>query len=231
MARVGSGTTRGTVTPMSDDPAGSYAGSWARRREMVEALRAGGVDDARVLAAMGAVPRERFVAGRYAAVAYEPRPLPIAAGQRISAPSIVATMTAALELRGGERVLEIGAGSGYGAAVLSRLAAEVLTIEHHPELVEDSRQVLGALGYDNVEVRHGDGVLGAPDRAPFDAVSVTAMAPHEVPTALVEQLSVEGVLVCPVGGEQRGELIRLQHGRTRSLGPVAFVPLTSDHQP
>lgn len=196
-----------------------------RRKEMVDRIRDRGVRDPRVLAALAEVPRERFVDRRLAPRAYEMAPLPIEDAQTISEPSMVAIMVEALDLHGRERVLEVGTGSGYGAAVLSQCAGQVLTIEYHQALAHRARDVLAQLGYHNVEVRAGDGTRGAVDRAPFDAISVTAMAQRELPTALVEQLTQDGVLVCPVGQEQTGQLIRWHHGRSETLLPVAFVPL------
>lgn len=195
------------------------------REEMIADLRGRGVEDQRVLAAMSQVPREQFVPPGLAYAAYEPRPAPIGSDQTISAPAMVATMIAALGLSGSERVLEVGTGSGYAAAVLSRCASEVITIEYHRALARSATRALADLGYHNVEVRHGDGRRGAPDRAPFDAISVTAMADHEVPPALLEQLAPDGVLICPVGDDRHGELIRWSAGRTATLGPVTFVPL------
>jgi protein-L-isoaspartate(D-aspartate) O-methyltransferase len=196
-----------------------------RRREMVDAVRRQGVRDERVLAALAEVPRERFVPEELAAQAHELRPLPIGEGQTISEPSVVAIMTEALGLTGAERVLEIGTGSGYAAAVLGRCAHEVVTVEVHRSLADRAAAVLDGLGYDHVEVRVGDGVRGAPDRAPFDAISVTAMAQDELPPALVDQLAPDGVLVCPVGQDRSGQLVRLRHGRREELLPVGFVPL------
>jgi protein-L-isoaspartate(D-aspartate) O-methyltransferase len=158
---------------------------------MLADLREHGVNDPRVLAAMARVPRERFVPAELAEHAYQPRPLPIGCGQTISAPTSVATMTEALQLRGTERVLEIGTGCGYAAAVLSCCAAQFVTIGCHQQLARTARDTLAELGYGNVEVRHGNGAHGAPDRAPFDAVSMTAMAPHLPPT-LLEQLAPGG---------------------------------------
>jgi protein-L-isoaspartate(D-aspartate) O-methyltransferase len=192
---------------------------------MVADLRRQGITDERVLEAMAAVPRHRFVPAHRARQAYGSGPLPIACGQTISAPFIVAATAAALRLTGTERVLEIGAGSGYAAAVLSRLAREVITIEYHPSLAAGARAACAATGH-TVEVRHGDGRLGAPDRAPFDAIAVAAMAEGEVPPALLEQLSDDGVLVAPVGHGRHGDLVRLRRdGRTETLMPVSFVPL------
>ncbi|MDD7937077.1 protein-L-isoaspartate(D-aspartate) O-methyltransferase [Actinomycetospora lutea] len=196
-----------------------------RRRAMVAHLREQGIVDERVLAAMGRVPRHRFVPAHRADEAYGPGPLPIACGQTISAPAMVAAMAALLELTGSERVLEVGAGSGYAAAVLSCLAREVVTVEYHPSLAASARDVLAATGH-HVEVRHGDGRLGAPDRAPFDAISVAAMAEGEVPAALLEQLADDGVLVCPVGHGRHGDLVRVRRdGSGDRIMPVSFVPL------
>lgn len=199
--------------------ADSYRG---QRLRMVERLR-GRIADERVLDAVASVPREEFVPGGSAA-AYEDRPLPIGSGQTISAPDIVAMMADALRLTGGENVLEVGGGAGYAAAVLSLLGGRVLTLERHRGLADHARHTLERLGYDNVEVRHADGIAGADDRAPFDAISVAAMT-GDIPDALAEQLSADGVLVCPVGSDRGGELIRLRQGRRERLGAVVFVPL------
>jgi protein-L-isoaspartate(D-aspartate) O-methyltransferase len=207
--------------PAARDPASDAA---ARRHDMVDALREAGVRDERVLAALAAIPRERFVAPELAEFAYEDRPLPLGAGATISAPSIVARMAEALELTGTERVLEVGTGSGYAAAVLASCAAEVVSLEYDLELSRSARRSLDATGFGAVEVRHADGALGAPDRAPFDAVTVTAMAP-EPPPALLEQLTPEGVLVAPLGPDRDGVLVRRRGGRSEELGPVRFVAL------
>ena len=203
----------------------------ARRRDlMVERDIAGrGVRDRRVLAAMGSVAREHFLPPEMAEFAYEDSPLPIGSGQTISQPYIVALMAAAAELGPEDRVLEIGTGSGYGAAVLSRVAGEVWTVERHRELADEARHRLAAAGIENVYVRAGDGTLGWPEAAPFDAIVVTAGGPA-VPQALVEQLAEDGRLVIPVGGEARDQhLVRgRRHGddlAQEDLGPVRFVPL------
>lgn len=200
------------------------------RAGMVERLRRGGITDPGVLAAMATVPRERFVPAGLAAEAYRDHPLPIGAGQTISVPQIVAIMAAELDLHPGDHVLEVGAGAGYAAAVLSRCADRVITIERHRELADRARTLLAGLGYDNVEVRHGDGSLGAPDQAPFDAISVAAMA-DEVPPALIAQLGSDGRLICPVGVDGIGELVRLYRGHRQVLLPVGFVPLVTDVRP
>ena len=198
-----------------------------QRADMVERLRRGGVRDPRVLTAMATVPRERFVPAERSGEAYRDRPLSIGAGQTISAPQIVAVMAAALRLEADDQVLEVGGGAGYAAAVLSRCARRVVTVERHRELADRARVVLAHLGYDNVEVRHGDGTRGAPDQAPFDAISVAAMA-DDLPPVLVAQLAPRGRLVCPVGDGRTGQLVRLHHGRRESLLPVSFVPLVTD---
>jgi protein-L-isoaspartate(D-aspartate) O-methyltransferase len=197
------------------------------RAAMVERLHACGIDDGRVLAAMGEVPRERFVAAAFAAEAYADHPLDIGLGQTISAPWIVAFCTAALNLTPDARVLEIGTGSGYGAAVLARCCLHVLTVERHPPLAEQARVVLAAVGIDNVDVRTGDGTAGAPDQAPFDGIVVTAMATAQPPPALLRQLAPDGTLVCPVGQDRDGVLTRYRAGRVESLADVRFVPLVA----
>src|SRR5918996_247505 len=170
----------------------------ARARMVERQLRRRGIGDARVLDAMGAVPRERFVPRRERPRAYRDGALPIGSGQTISQPWIVAAMAQALELTGDERVLEVGCGSGYSAAVLSELCREVVTIERHVALADQAQALLQELGRTNVEVRAGDGTLGAPDRAPFDGISVTATAQGAIPRALLEQIAPGGTLVCPV---------------------------------
>ena len=204
----------------------------ARRQAMVaQQVEARGITDPRVLAAMRAVPREDFVSPGWREQAYHDGPLPIEAEQTISQPYIVALMCEALLLKGGERVLEIGTGSGYAAAVLSRLAAEVYSVECIAELAELATQRLAAHHCTNVAVHAGDGSLGWPDAAPYDAIVVTAAGP-DVPAALKAQLKVGGRLVMPVG-ERHGlqELLRLtrtgEHDERRELLlPVRFVPLT-----
>ena len=191
-------------------------------------LRRRGIEDERVLAAMGEVPRELFVPPEERRRAYRDGALRIAEGQTISQPWIVACMSQLLDLRGEEQVLEVGTGSGYGAAVLSRLCARVLTIERHERLAREAAATLAELGYSNVEVRVGDGTLGAPDRAPFGGICVTATASGEPPPALVDQLAPGAALVCPVARGRREQLVRLRDGTEETVTSVRFVPLVSD---
>jgi len=198
-----------------------------RRRDMVERqLRQRGIRDERVLRAMEEVPRELFVPPEQRRRAYRDGALRIGEGQTISQPWIVASMTALLELEPDGRALEVGTGSGYAAAVLSRCCKEVVTIERHPSLASQAREVLRELGYDNVEVRTGDGSHGAPDRAPFDGISVTATAEGEPPSALLDQLAPGGVLVCPVRTGDGERLTRFHpDAPPEPVVPVRFVPL------
>lgn len=200
----------------------------AERREMVNSqIRARGVRDPRVLEAMEKVPRHLFVPEAMRAGAYADEPLPIGEGQTISQPYIVAYMTEALGLKGGERVLEIGTGSGYQTAVLAELAREVFTIELIESLSVRAREVLQTLGYGNIRFRAGDGSRGWPEEAPFDAIIVTAASDH-VPPPLLEQLAVGGRLVIPVGEFfQRLDLYRrTKDGYERTeLAFVRFVPM------
>jgi protein-L-isoaspartate(D-aspartate) O-methyltransferase len=203
------------------------------RQEMVERqLRKRGIRDERVLAAMLNVPRHEFVPPALAAAAYTDRPLPIGHDQTISQPFMVAAMTAALELSGGERVLEIGAGSGYQAAVLSLLAREVHTVEMHEDLAIETVERLRRLAYDNVHVHIGDGTLGWPEGAPFDAIVVTAAAPG-VPPPLVAQLAEGGRLVIPVGTPDEQRLLRVEKNgdatTKRELYHCRFVPLIGQY--
>ncbi len=199
-----------------------------RERMVEDQIDARGIVDERVLAAMKRVPRHRFVPLDLAREAYGDHPLPIGEGQTISQPYIVAFMSEALELDGHEKVLEIGTGSGYQAAVLSELAREVFTIEIVPELGRRAEATLRELGHANVHVRVGDGYLGWPEEAPFDAILVTA-APDHVPEPLVDQLAVGGRMILPVG-EERQELIlihRTPQGIEREeVLSVRFVPMT-----
>ena len=189
-----------------------------------------GVADRRVLDAMRAVPREAFVPAAAAEFAYEDTPLAIEEGQTISQPYVVALMTEALQLTPRDRVLEIGAGSGYAAAVLSRVAAEVYAMERHAVLAELARRRIRELGYHNVHILHGDGTLGCAEHAPYDAIVVAAGGPS-VPEALRAQLVIGGRLVIPVGAtRQEQELVRVTRTgeneyEQEGLGEVRFVPL------
>lgn len=204
-----------------------------RERLVENDLRMLGIRDEAVLRAMKLVPREAFVSEEMREFAYRNAPLPIGSGQTISQPLIVAHMAEALELAPHERVLEIGAGSGYAAAVLSRIAKEVYTIERHRELADTARERLQRLGYDNIEVRCGDGTRGWPDKAPFDAIVVAAGGP-KIPSALLQQLRIGGRLVIPVGEQQDAQqLVRaIRRGQDEyeydELGAVRFVPLIGE---
>ena len=213
---------RGRAAPAAADPAE------ARERMVERQLRRRGITDERVLEAMGRVPRHLFVPEHLRHLAYEDGALPIGGGQTISQPFIVATICSLLQLRGDERVLDVGTGSGYQAAVLAELAAEVVTIERVPELAERARETLALAGYDRVEVRIGDGSLGLPDRAPFDAIAVAAAAPA-IPPALYGQLDDGGRLVLPRGGRWGQQLVLVERTDAgpveRASVPCRFVPL------
>jgi protein-L-isoaspartate(D-aspartate) O-methyltransferase len=198
-----------------------------RRRMVAEQIRARGIRDARVLAAMEEVPRHLFLPPHLASRAYDDGPLPIGEGQTISQPFIVAEMTHALRLKGDEKVLEIGTGSGYQAAILAELADKVFTIEIVEPLARQATQTLAELGYKNVQVRTGDGYQGWPEEAPFDAIIVTA-APDHVPQPLLDQLAVGGRLILPVGRDiQTLDLYRRTADgyQRKTLTLVRFVPL------
>lgn len=204
------------------------------RKEMVARyIAARGVRDELVLEAMGRVPRELFLPQSLREFAYEDSPLPIAGEQTISQPYIVAFMAEALMLKGGEKVLEIGAGSGYAAAVLSEIAASVYTVERLGPLAQNAATLLAELGYDNVHVLHGDGTRGWPEHAPYDAIVVAAGGP-QVPESLKEQLKIGGRLVIPVGADQRSqELVRVtrlskNEYRSEDIADVRFVPLIGE---
>jgi protein-L-isoaspartate(D-aspartate) O-methyltransferase len=201
----------------------------AERHDMVaRQIRDRGIRSARVLEAMESVPRHLFVPAERVREAYADEPLPIGEGQTISQPFMVAAMAEALSLDGHERVLEVGCGSGYQAAVLSRLACEVIAVETQPALAESARERLTRLAYANVIVEEGDGSAGRPVGAPYDAILVTAAAP-EIPQPLIDQLAEGGRLVIPVGGSKHQELLRIvkREGRTaeQSLYSCRFVPL------
>ncbi len=213
---------------------GGNGQDWAsQRRAMVdEQIRKRGIRSPRLLEVLERVPRHLFVPEELVAYAYEDRALSIGDGQTISQPYMVAAMTEYLELTGNERVLEIGAGSGYQAAVLSELAREVVTVENRPLLAEAARERLAALGYRNIHVKVGDGTLGSPEDAPFDAVLVAAAAPA-VPAPLVEQLAEGGRLVIPVGQSDKQMLLRIRKSAREILEEklfvCQFVPLRGRH--
>ncbi len=210
---------------MAEDPAARAE----RQMRFVYALRARGVTDTRVLQAMEQVDRGAFVKGLFAGRAYEDTPLPIACGQTISQPSVVALMTEALDIGPRDKVLEIGTGSGYQAAILSKLARRVYTVERHMRLVRSARAVFEGLGLGNITVVHGDGSFGLPDQAPFDRILVTAAA-EDPPGPLLAQLREGGVMVLPVGQSDAVQhLIRVRRTARgldyEELRPVRFVPL------
>jgi protein-L-isoaspartate(D-aspartate) O-methyltransferase len=237
MAAPAGPSTSGIVQPMAstsqaDDGAGDQVRQRRLRLQMVaEQIRSRGVTSPRVLAAMEEVPRHLFVPDSERDQAYEDHPLPIGGGQTISQPYIVGLMTALLDLRPGSRVLEIGTGSGYQAAVLSRVAGQVYSVEIVPALGAQARETLARLGYDNVHVRIGDGYRGWPEAAPFDGILLTA-APHAVPPPLLAQLKPGGRLVLPLGGFDQ-ELMLLTKGpdgavKEEKVLPVRFVPMTGE---
>lgn len=220
-----------TIEPeVEEDP---YAAQ--RRRLVQEGIIGWGITDEAVIEVMGRVPRHEFVSPEYLNQAYNNHPLPIGYGQTISQPYIVALMTEAVQVGPGDRVLEIGAGSGYQAAVLAELVNEVYTIEIIGPLAELSAERMARLGYDNVSVKHADGYYGWEEAAPFDAIVVTA-APDHIPQPLVQQLKIGGRMVIPVGpvgGYQTLWLVtRLSEDevRTEDLGGVRFVPLTREEE-
>jgi protein-L-isoaspartate(D-aspartate) O-methyltransferase len=202
-----------------------------RKRMVEEQIEARGVKDERVLRAMETVPRHLFVSEHLRAYSYQDSPLPIGSGQTISQPYIVAFMTELLSLKEQDKVLEVGTGSGYQAAILSLLAREVHTIEIKKDLAKRARETLQRLGYNNVTVYVGDGYSGIPDEAPFDAIMVTAATP-EIPPALLDQLRPGGRMVIPVGQPYRTQSLTLitkgDKGEIKLLevAPVLFVPLT-----
>jgi protein-L-isoaspartate(D-aspartate) O-methyltransferase len=214
--------------------AGQGEADWEdRRTRMIESqLRARGIADARVLEAMRKVPRHLFVPEEHRDRAYDDNPLPIGHDQTISQPYIVGYMSEALELKPTDRVLEIGTGSGYQAAILGELAGAVYTIEIVPELAERSRKVLADAGYQNVHVRHGNGYLGWPEAAPFQKIIVTA-APESIPQALIDQLAVGGTMVVPVGSVYDDQVMTILRKTDegvvkRETLPVRFVPMRKE---
>jgi protein-L-isoaspartate(D-aspartate) O-methyltransferase len=209
------------LSPSPDDRVG--------RMEFLLGLRRHGIMDAAVLRAMDEVPREHFVTSSYTDIAYADQALPIACGQTISQPYVVAYMTERLQVKPEHRVLEVGTGSGYQAAILSRLAREVITIERYRTLAEAARGRLATLGYTNVEVVSGDGLGGVPAKAPYDRIIVTAAA-EQVPQALVDQLGEGGIMVLPLGPHDDAQVIvsltKTERGLAReNLIGVRFVPL------
>lgn len=207
-----------------------------RRRAMVERqIRRRGITDPALLAAFAAVPREVFVPAELAEFAYDDGPLPIGADQTISQPYIVACMTDAAGVASGKRVLEVGAGSGYAAAVLSRIAGEVIAIERHESLAREAQDRITALGYDNCRIIAGDGLAGLPDEAPFDAILVAARG-EKAPEALKLQLAIGGRLIIPVGGEDVQQLRCVERTgeeewTSRDIAAVRFVPLLTGTVP
>ncbi len=199
------------------------------RMQFMLALRRRGISDQAVLRAMDDVPREQFIDAPLQSEAYADRALPIACGQTISQPYLVAYMTEKLNVQPEHRVLEVGTGSGYQAAILSRLAREVISVERYRTLADAARSRLAALGYDNVDVRVADGLLGVPDRAPYDRIMVTAAA-ETVPEALVGELAKDGVMILPLGPQDGvQQLVRITKGeggtKQEDLIGVRFVPL------
>ena len=202
-----------------------------QRQQLIASLHRAGIYDVGVLRAMGSIPREQFVPESLRSMAYADSALPLSLGQTISQPLMVAVMTQALRLTGRERVLEIGTGSGYQAAILSRLAASVYTVERHTELTVSVVSRLAALGISNVTLFVGDGSLGWPPEAPYDRILVTAGAPV-IPQPLLDQLIPNGILVIPVGKADLQELQVVQKGvdtlHMHSLGQCIFVPLVGE---
>jgi protein-L-isoaspartate(D-aspartate) O-methyltransferase len=238
MAAVGSIVIAAFVLVMAS--AGVFPGTQAestpaaRREAMVKyQIEGRGIKDKAVLAAFRKVPRERFVPERWRERAYEDNPLPIGEGQTISQPYIVAWMTELIGPKKGMRVLEIGTGSGYQAAILAECVGEVDTIEVVPSLGRNAEAVLREQGYRNIRVRIGDGYAGWPKRAPYDAILLTAAPPTDVPKPLLEQLKVGGRLVAPVGRDEQ-DLVRITRTETgfqrEVLAPVRFVPMTGKAQ-
>jgi protein-L-isoaspartate(D-aspartate) O-methyltransferase len=220
------------VSAKDDARAGDPPRERRLRQQMVERqIRSRGVTSARVLAAMEQVPRHLFVPDAERGQAYEDHPLPIGGGQTISQPYIVALMTALLGLPVQSRVLEIGTGSGYQAAVLSRVAAQVYSVEIVADLGARARDTLARLGYENVQVRIGDGYRGWPEAAPFDGILLTA-APHAVPPPLIAQLKPGGRMVLPIGGFDQDLVVLTKQAdgtvKREKILPVRFVPMTGE---
>lgn len=226
--------TPGPADRVEAEASGAPAPESSREREgmVIDQIEARGISDPRVLAAMRAVPRHRFLPEHARQAAYEDHPVPIGHGQTISQPFIVAYMTQLAEVEEGDRVLEIGTGSGYQAAVLAEMGARVYSIEIVEPLAKSAAALLRELGYDRVTVRHGDGYEGWPEEAPFDVVMLTA-APPQIPRPLVDQLAEGGRLVAPVGRHYQ-ELVLATKGPDGLVGekvlPVRFVPMTGRAQ-
>jgi len=203
-----------------------------RDRMVEEQLKARGIMDERLLAAFRKVPRHSFVPEEFQSQAYTDHPLPIGVGQTISQPYMVALMTSCLQLHGHERVLEIGAGSGYQTAILAELALEVFSVERLPELLRAASERLSALGYLNVHLTTGNGSLGWPEQAPYEAIVVTAAAP-DIPAPLLAQLADPGRMVLPVGPQDAQMLIEVEQRRgtitQREIASCVFVPLCGRH--
>jgi protein-L-isoaspartate(D-aspartate) O-methyltransferase len=202
----------------------------ARKIRLIMQLRRAGVTDTTVLAVIERLPREAFVPPSFIDQAYEDMALPIGSGQTISQPFVVAKMTQALELHDRLKVLEVGTGSGYQAAVLSRLVRRVYTIERHKPLLRDAEARFHQLGLHNITTRAGDGTKGWPEQAPFDRILVTAAADGDIPTTLTDQLAIGGVMIVPLGNDRRDQRVyrirRTETGLQREeLWPVRFVPL------
>jgi protein-L-isoaspartate(D-aspartate) O-methyltransferase len=205
-----------------------------RRRMVTEQLAGRDISDRRVLEAMGRVPRHLFVPPRHRAQAYEDYPLPIEEGQTISQPYIVALMTQSLGLEGGEKVLEIGTGSGYQAAVLAELKVRVFSIDINPRLAEQAAQTLRGLGYRDIQIKSGDGFFGWPKEAPFDGILVTCASPR-IPLPLFEQLKEGGRLIIPLGDARQFQVLTLVtktggQPKTKEISGVRFVPMTGEAQ-
>jgi protein-L-isoaspartate(D-aspartate) O-methyltransferase len=201
----------------------------ANKARLILSLRSAGITDTAVLSAVERVPRELFVPETFRDQAYENTALPIGFGQTLSQPLVVATMVSALELTNRMKLLEVGTGSGYHAAILAHLCRRVYTIERHRPLLAEAERIFGELGLHNITTRAGDGMLGWPEQAPFDRISVTA-ASAEPPAALLDQLAVGGIMVMPVGGRDRTQILqqfrRTEDGyQTQDLMEVRFVPL------
>ena len=233
VAPLAPGAPRPTVSPFESKAPTTRDEFAASREAMVrDQIAARGVSQPKVLEAMRVVPRHLFVPVEDRGAAYADYPLAIGEGQTISQPYVVALMTELLELRGGEKILEIGTGSGYHAAVMSRIADDIYSVEIIPELARRAARTLEGIGYDNVHVRQGDGYQGWPEHAPFDAIVLTA-APEQIPPPLLDQLKVGGRMVAPVGGFfQELKLIVKHHDgiETRSVEAVRFVPMTGKAQ-